>query len=174
MPKIMTKLELFLLAGVAFFVVDTYYDNKYTKQFSKYKKHFKIAAAIFAVGSLMLFMKKNPGESSKLLGHLNGMVQYMPIDKNSKDMLTPFLTSRAEQTIQTSGADSTARSVSGTKKKYVAASQQWKCGECRAQLDAWFEVDHKIRLADGGSNHVSNLVALCRNCHGKKTTFENM
>jgi len=172
----MTKLEVLLFLGVAFFVVDTYYDNKYTKQFSKYKKHAKIAAAIFAAGSLFLFMKKNPGESSKLLGHLNGMVQYMPIDKNSKDLITPFFTNtnRAEQTLQTSGSDSTSRSVSGTKKKYVAASQQWKCGECNTSLDAWFEVDHKVRLADGGSNHISNLIALCRNCHGKKTTFENM
>lgn len=170
----MTKLELLLLLGVCFFAVDTYYDNKYTKQFSSYKKHVKIAGAIFTAGSLLLFIKKNPGESSKLLGHLNGMVQYMPIDKNSRDFITPFFEQKAETIIQTSGADSNVRSVSGTKKKYVAASQQWKCGECKSQLDAWFEVDHRARLADGGSNHISNLVALCRNCHGKKTTFENM
>ena len=171
----MTKLEVLLLLGVVFFAVDTYYDNKYTKQFAKYKKPAKIAAALFAVGSLALFMRKNPGDSAKLLGHLNGMVQYMPIDKNSKDFIAPFFTNpRAEQVIQTSGSESTARSVSGTKKKYVAASQQWKCGECHSQLDAWFEVDHKARLADGGSNHISNLIALCRNCHGKKTTMENM
>ena len=67
-----------------------------------------------------------------------------------------------------------SRSVSGTKKKYVAAAQEWKCKDCGDQLDAWYEVDHKVRLADGGSNHVSNLVALCRNCHGKKTTMESM
>jgi 5-methylcytosine-specific restriction endonuclease McrA len=26
----------------------------------------------------------------------------------------------------------------------------------------------------GGGNDVQNLVALCRNCHGKKTASENM
>jgi 5-methylcytosine-specific restriction endonuclease McrA len=41
-------------------------------------------------------------------------------------------------------------------------------------LNAWFEVDHKIRLADGGSNHVDNLVAYCRECHGEKTAIENL
>ena len=45
---------------------------------------------------------------------------------------------------------------------------------CSKQLDAWFEIDHVQRLADGGSNHISNLVALCRECHGKKTLHENM
>ena len=68
----------------------------------------------------------------------------------------------------------TKRCVSETKKKYVAAEQGWKCGACKKQLPAWFEVDHKIRLENGGSNHVDNLVALCRDCHGKKTAFENL
>jgi hypothetical protein len=66
------------------------------------------------------------------------------------------------------------RSVSETKKKFVASRQGWKCGDCQDQLNAWFEVDHKIRLEHGGSNHVDNLVALCRDCHGKKTTIENL
>ena len=72
------------------------------------------------------------------------------------------------------GKKATKRSVSETKKKYVASSQNWKCGECQKQLNAWFEVDHKIRLEYGGSNHIDNLVALCRECHGKKTTIENL
>jgi 5-methylcytosine-specific restriction endonuclease McrA len=29
-------------------------------------------------------------------------------------------------------------------------------------------------LEYGGGNDVQNLVALCRNCHGKKTAEENM
>ena len=68
----------------------------------------------------------------------------------------------------------TKRSVSETKKKYVAAQQGWKCGNCTKQLPAWFEVDHKIRLEHGGSNHINNLVALCRDCHGEKTAMENL
>ena len=68
----------------------------------------------------------------------------------------------------------TKRSVSETKKKFVASKQNWKCGDCGEQLSAWFEVDHKIRLEYGGSNHIDNLVALCRECHGKKTTIENL
>jgi len=72
------------------------------------------------------------------------------------------------------GFGKTKRSVSETKKKFVASRQNWNCGDCKTQLNAWFEVDHKIRLEHGGSNHVDNLVALCRECHGKKTTIENL
>jgi 5-methylcytosine-specific restriction endonuclease McrA len=83
-----------------------------------------------------------------------------------------------EKKLMTSGASDsgkkTKRSVSETKKKFVAARQGWKCGDCQDQLNAWFEVDHKIRLEYGGSNHIDNLVALCRDCHGEKTAMENL
>ena len=82
--------------------------------------------------------------------------------------------SKQQQKILYSGNTSTKRSVSETKKKYVAASQNWHCKQCQKQLPAWFEVDHKIRLEHGGSNHVDNLVALCRECHGCKTAMENL
>ena len=79
--------------------------------------------------------------------------------------------SASERRILNSGKGSSKRSVSETKKKYVAAQQGWKCGDCQRQLPAWFEVDHVIALEHGGSNHVDNLVALCRDCHGKKTAM---
>jgi hypothetical protein len=80
-------------------------------------------------------------------------------------------TSAAERRVLNSGKGSSKRSVSETKKKYVAAQQGWTCGDCKRQLPAWFEVDHVIALEHGGSNHVDNLVALCRDCHGKKTAM---
>ena len=113
----------------------------------------------------------------------------MPIDNGTSDLLTPFLdftnarnslnsiynpnipvqnnSPQMKRMLNSGGTNK--RSVSETKKKYVAAQQQWNCDNCNNQLDATFEVDHKIDLQYGGSNHVSNLVALCRNCHGKKT-----
>jgi hypothetical protein len=76
--------------------------------------------------------------------------------------------------LMTSGKKATKRSVSETKKKFVASKQNWRCGDCGEQLSAWFEVDHKMRLEYGGSNQIDNLVALCRECHGRKTTIENL
>jgi hypothetical protein len=94
----------------------------------------------------------------------------------SFSMMNMLMPQRKTETtrLDQSGKKGTKRSVSETKKKYVAARQNWKCGDCGEQLSAWFEVDHKIRLEYGGSNHIDNLVALCRECHGKKTTIENL
>lgn len=90
------------------------------------------------------------------------------------DILNMNMNRSAEQKMSHSGKTGTKRSVSETKKKFVAAQQNWKCGNCGNQLSAWFEVDHKVRLEYGGSNHIDNLVALCRECHGEKTTIENL
>lgn len=79
-----------------------------------------------------------------------------------------------EKRIMNSGSKGTKRSVSETKKKFVASNQGWKCNHCKQQLNAWFEVDHVRRLEHGGDNSVGNLVALCRECHGEKTARENM
>ena len=123
-----------------------------------------------------------------MLQHANGLIKYMPIDKEASDMLTPFIDdfnsfSPQQKRMFNSGGSNfsgngnvkkTSRSVSETKKKFVAANQNWRCGHCNDQLTAWFEVDHIQRLENGGSNHIDNLIALCRNCHGEKTALERM
>ena len=135
---------------------------------------------------IYLFIKKNPGESQSLIQQATNIIKYMPTAKSSLDVFTPFtdftnqtpfMTSNEQHQVNRvmeSGKTGTKRCVSETKKKFVAAQQSWKCGDCGEQLTAWFEVDHKIRLEYGGSNHIDNLVALCRECHGKKTTIENL
>jgi hypothetical protein len=183
------KIELLVVIITIFFIINTYNDGKYVKILKSWKKYYQMAGIGFVGLSLYLYSKKNPSESKNLLTHANGILKYMPIDKEASDMLTPLLnmsknvfghdnTSQENRILNSGRIPSTTlnvkRSVSETKKKYVAAEQGWKCGGCKKQLPAWFEVDHKIRLDNGGSNNVDNLVALCRDCHGKKTAFENL
>jgi hypothetical protein len=193
------KVELVVIAITIFFILNTYSDGKYVKVVKSWKKYYQMAGIGFIGLSAYIFMRKYPSDSQNLLRHANGMIKYLPIDKDATDLLTPFLDmskgaymggvgvgmSQQEQRILNSGrvpgggggggaSKNVKRSVSETKKKYVAAQQGWNCGGCKKQLPAWFEVDHKIRLDNGGSNNVDNLVALCRDCHGKKTAFENL
>lgn len=66
------------------------------------------------------------------------------------------------------------RNVTNLMKKTVAANQKWSCAHCNEMLDSSYEVDHKLALFNGGTNDMDNLVALCRNCHGKKTMKERL
>jgi hypothetical protein len=190
------RLEIFILGLTAFFIYNAYKDGKYTKMLLSFKKYYKmIFYAILGIG-IYLILKRNPAQGRNMLLYANNVVKFMPIDKSSMDMLSPvfdFTSSNdrsfmeslnnlepsnfnhaSNNRIQNSGKNGTKRSVSETKKKYVAAGQSWKCGHCDAQLDHTFEIDHKVRLEYGGGNDVQNLIALCRNCHGRKTASENM
>ena len=82
----------------------------------------------------------------------------------------------AKQLLTHQGVSSTKekRNVSGLMKKKIAASQEWKCGNCKNLLDETYEVDHRIALFQGGTNEPENLVALCPNCHRHKTVEERL
>ena len=190
------RLEIFVLGLTAFFVYNAYTDGKYSKMLLSFKKYYKMIFYVLLGLGIYVLLKRNPDQGRNMLLYANNVVKFMPIDKNSMDMLSPIIDFTStnedssfmesvngiysnpgfsgEKRIMNSGKNGTKRSVSETKKKYVASNQSWKCGNCQAQLDHTFEIDHKVRLEYGGGNDVQNLIALCRNCHGKKTASENM
>jgi|LauGreDrversion2_6_1035139.scaffolds.fasta_scaffold132086_1 5-methylcytosine-specific restriction endonuclease McrA len=198
------RIELWILLATGLVMFNVYTEGKYLKLATQYKKYYQMAAIAVVGLFIYYMVKKNPLSWGPMLATTNDYLKYMPIDKGTSKILSPILdfTSRQnyqrdqtayggsvpvlpvdhltsqEQRLQSSGlarpGQKVKRSVSETKKKFVAARQGWKCGDCQLQLNAWFEVDHKMRLEHGGSNHIDNLVALCRDCHGKKTTIENL
>lgn len=176
------KLELIVFIITGFMIYNTYHDGAYTKILKTYTKYYKMIMIAFVGFSIYLVMKKDPNSSRDFVKCAGNLVKYMPIDKS----LTPFfdITEKSmsggsnnintgnhqlKRVINSGINTNNKRSVSETKKKYVASQQSWKCKHCGDMLDATFEVDHIVDLQFGGSNHVDNLVALCRNCHGKKT-----
>jgi hypothetical protein len=198
------KIELVIFIVTGLLIANTYYEGKLIKMLNTVKssKYLKMATFAFGGLSLYLFLKKNPENSKEFLGHANDMIKTLPMTRESMDLISPFLNLTNTKSftdanhdiymnggamgggngmnnpnvnrMMMSGRGTTKRSVSETKKKFVAANQNWLCGDCKHQLPAWFEVDHVIALHNGGSNEVSNLVALCRDCHGKKTAMDRI
>jgi 5-methylcytosine-specific restriction protein A len=174
------KLWIIIICSVVLYNI--YYEKNFLAKLNKYKKYYKMLIVVIMGFGALSVVNKSPKVSYDNMKTLQEFIQVMPIDKQSKDMLTPFLSSNQgchsrEQAsirkIETSGSKGTKRSVSETKKKYVASQQNWTCNKCNQKLNHTFEVDHKVRLEYGGTNEVSNLEALCRECHGQKTSFEN-
>jgi hypothetical protein len=194
------RIEIILFIIAALWIANIYTDGKYLKVALTWKKYYQMAG--IALGAIFLWwvLKKNPMHAQNIIQSSNEYLKYLPVDKDTASMISPILdfTSKhsfanggvqayhpilempsgsekvSTERMMQSGKKATKRSVSETKKKFVASRQNWKCGDCGEQLNAWFEVDHKIRLEYGGSNHIDNLVAMCRECHGKKTTIENL
>jgi len=191
------KLELIIFGIAGFLIYNTYRGNKYSKVLLSYKKYYQMIIIAIVAFSIYMLVRRDPTKSKQMLLYANNMIKYMPIDKSSMSIISPIFdftnTNKGFMGEMNTNIDAgynsiippnplginsarkaTKRSVSETKKKYVAYLQDWNCGKCNNRLNHTFEVDHKIRLENGGGNDVSNLVALCRECHGRKTAFENM
>jgi len=191
------EIMLFIVAGLI--IANIYTDGKYLKMAMGWKKYYQMIGVAVGAFVLYILIKKNPLYAKNILMTSNDYLKYLPVDRNTSSFISPILDFTAKQNygngndnynypimqmnqpnmqqqnrVMNSGGKSSKRSVSETKKKFVAARQNWRCGKCTKQLPAWFEVDHKIRLEHGGSNHVDNLEALCRDCHGEKTAIENL
>ena len=184
------EIVLFIITGLI--VANIYTEGKYLKNIYAFKKYYKMAGVI--LGSLFLYflIRKNPMRTKEILTVGNDYVKYLPLDKDTNSFISPILdfTSKhnwsgiggdshpvvqmpqqqqTKHNIIPSGGKTTKRSVSETKKRFVAARGDWKCGHCNQKLSAYYEIDHIIALHEGGSNSVENLVGLCRECHAKKT-----
>lgn len=196
------RIGLWVILITIFLVMNTYHDGKYTAYLTNGKKYYKMLMYGFIGLSVYMFLKKHPNESKNMFLHANSLIRHMPVDKNTKDILSPILdftninegfnnlnkshssgssmishlsqnyTPQLKRMLNSGSTNK--RSVSESKKKYVAASQNWKCGKCQKILDATFEIDHKVELQHGGDNNVTNLEALCRNCHGQKTLLNRL
>jgi len=194
------RIELWIILISAGIIYNIYTDGKYIKLLQSHKKYIKIAFICFFAFSLYIMTKRNPNNARNMLLYTNNMIKYMPIDRSSMDLITPIFDLSHKNESSSSFMNDLnmslnpnfqynpivehrntmtqkpthKRSVSETKKKFVAYNQDWKCGKCSKKLSYTFEVDHKLRLEHGGTNDVNNLVALCRECHGEKTALENM
>jgi len=196
------RVEILIFIIAAIIIANIYTEGKVVKKLLSFKKYYQMIGVAFGALMLYILLKKNPMRAQSVISSTNDYIKYLPIDRNTSNFISPILdfTSKqdfsgstnsqpfnypvltmpnnnhtvSENRMLQSGKKATKRSVSETKKKYVASNQDWKCGDCRSKLPAWFEVDHKVRLEHGGSNHIDNLVALCRDCHGKKTAIENL
>lgn len=138
-----------------------------------------LCKCVFKIGSWVVYQSYNGvyylyNSSGKMINNENAHIENK---KNELDLSPYVIITEEEYDVLKNENEKKCkihkRNVSSLTKKMVASNQQWKCGSCSQTLDYTYEIDHYIPLFKGGSNETSNLIALCRNCHGKKTLLEN-
>lgn len=81
-----------------------------------------------------------------------------------------------ETIIQITSVNKKKRALTSADKQTVLMAQRCKCYACDEVLD-WmegYEVHHKFRVCEGGSNRSVNLYALCPSCHRKCSQDERI
>jgi hypothetical protein len=153
------KLQLLFVALLTFII---FYDGYFKGPLLMTYEYGKLALSGAVLGYLIYTFYKSPADFYTALEFVKGHLT------RSEGGAYKHLDRILE------GKPKLARQVSPLLKKKVAAAQAWRCGHCKEILDASYEVDHIIALFKGGTNDEKNLIALCRNCHGKKTVIERL
>jgi len=188
------KFEVLVVIVIGAFIYDAYYcGGKYLRWIQSLRRYYKTAMYVAGAIFLYVIIKSGDRRAHDVMFHGFNFLRTLPLERSYVNGLSPVFDMTGDtdngfmSEVNDSGVSrinplfpahvprrSTKRSVSEAKKRYVAASQNWQCANCQQILNHTFEVDHITRLEFGGSNDVSNLSALCRNCHGIKTARENI
>jgi len=174
MAQFLKRFCLFVFLSLFFAVY--WFSNELLAVFSHYRSYLSVTFFIVTVLGLFYLVFTNFEFFSFIL-HVFQNTDLAETSAEEKSRYAKGNNNREVVVPDVHGSSSTnppkcKRSVSGYMKRNVAASQNWQCGMCKQLLQASFEVDHIRALCHGGSNDMSNLIALCRNCHGEKTFRE--
>jgi hypothetical protein len=198
------RIEIILLIVVAGVCYHIYTDGAWMRQLTTHKKYLQIGGTIICAIFLYWLFKKNPSQAHQLILSGNEYVKYLPLDPATSSIITPIIdfTSKWTTPFSESGTSNNAReragvtrmmtsggggsgmgsggeqnvkrSVSESKKKFVASGQDWCCYNCKEKLKATFEVDHIVPLFKGGTNQIDTLRALCLECHRLHTISDKL
>ena len=108
---------------------------------------------------IMKIKKATPPE--KMQHEINKMKEELQIIKNKK--ATPPLQKSRD----------IRKKITKETRKEIVDEQENTCGKCKEKLSSCFQMDHIVGIQFGGTNEKSNLMALCCECHAKKSIAEN-
>jgi len=179
------KVLIFIFVIIFFFWINHKYNNFFVRIYNNVSRLPKLIMVVVVIMGIFMpvLLKDNkflnyfrdylPDPVGRKLDEINGPAFTHPqfLDNKLTGFINPLSGGRGNKRQITTRS---MRNVSEQVKKYVASQQQWKCAKCNALLDATYEIDHIQALEDGGDNNISNLQAVCRNCHGKKTMISNI
>jgi len=154
---------------ITILILKYFFDITYINNIYKWFKIFSVLILLF-----LLYKYYNNIELKNSIVNSINKVDKVPIERTFSDISKYISSDSNINSSDCSQKQKVKRNVTNGQKKYIASIQKWRCGHCDNLLDASYEVDHILALYKGGTNDLENLVALCRNCHGIKTTKERI
>lgn len=108
--------------------------------------------------------EKNPNDLQQQIDDMKEA-----FEKERQEMKIAFEESKKERV----NKNNKRKKINKDTRQRIAEEQKNRCGDCKLALTPYFELDHIIGLQFGGTDEESNLLALCRECHAKKSITEN-
>ena len=89
------SIKLWIVIICSVILYNIYYEKNILVKLSKYKKYYKMSIVIIMGFGALSILNKSPKMNYDNMKTLQEFIQVMPIDRQSKDLLTPFLSSNS-------------------------------------------------------------------------------
>jgi 5-methylcytosine-specific restriction endonuclease McrA len=185
------RTEILFMIATAAAVSYIYTEGRILRMAMAYKKYYQIGGVVIGAFLLYALMKRDPDSARDLIRSSGSYMNYLPLDSELRGFVEPLVDLSTRKTFQGDynssqpivnvpttkapiirGGESGQRfkrSVSEARKKYVAASQGWRCKICNQILSSTYQADHILPIHKGGSNEIENIRVICVFCHANLT-----
>jgi len=85
------RLELYIILIAGFIIANIYTDGKYVKLLTSSKKYYQMAGVAFGAFMIYILLKRNPLRAQQIISASNDYLRYLPIDRNTSNMISPIL-----------------------------------------------------------------------------------
>ena len=91
------SLKITVLIVCAVLIYNIYYETNLFKNIKKYQKYYKIGIVLVFGMGILKTLNKSSLSNVETLQQINQFIQGIPLDKQSKDLLTPFFNTPYQQ-----------------------------------------------------------------------------
>jgi hypothetical protein len=91
------RIEIIIFIIAAVVIANIYTDGKYMKLLMSGKKYYQMAGVAFAALMIYILIKKNPMRARDIMATSNEYIKYLPIDRNTSNMISPILDFTSKQ-----------------------------------------------------------------------------
>ena len=83
------EILIFIIAGLI--IANIYTEGKVLKKLLSFKKYYQMIGVAFGAFMLYILLKRNPLRAKQVISSTNDYIKYLPIDKNTTNMISPIL-----------------------------------------------------------------------------------
>lgn len=85
------RIEIILFLIAAAIILNIYTEGKLLKKALSFKKYYQMIGVALGAFALYWLIKKNPLRAKEMLATSNDYIKYLPVDRNTSDILSPIL-----------------------------------------------------------------------------------
>ena len=85
------RVEIVIFLIASFLILNIHSEGRFLKKALSYKKYYQMLGIVIGALFVYYLVKKNPMKTREIIQNTNEYIKYLPIDRNTSEILSPIL-----------------------------------------------------------------------------------